>query len=108
MEGSKLYVGNIGYSTTSEQLKELFSAQGTVSEVNVISGKGFGFVQMSTQEEAQKAQEALNGTEFGGRTIKVEIARPMKPKSGGFGGGGFKKGNGFKRGGFNRNRPPRY
>jgi len=58
MEGSKLYVGNLKYSVTNEQLKEAFSAYGEVKSVNIIEGKGFGFVEMSTAEEAEKAQEA--------------------------------------------------
>ena len=97
MEGSKLYVGNISYNTTSDQLKEVFSAHGTVAEATVIEGKGFGFVTMSSPDEAQKAKEALNGTDLGGRTIKVDVARPMKERGRGFGGGG---GGGFNRGGF--------
>lgn len=102
MQEHKLYVGNLSYNTTNEQVKEVFSAHGVVSEVNILSGKGFGFVTMSTAEEAQRAKEALNGTELGGRNIKVDIARPMRKDSGGFGGGGFKKH------GFGGGRGPRY
>ncbi len=78
MQGSKLYVGNLSYSATNEQLQELFAAHGEVKQVNVIEGKGFGFVEMSSAEEAEKAKEALNGTEFLGRTLRVDEARPPR------------------------------
>ena len=81
MEGSKLYVGNLSYSVTDEQLEELFAAHGTVQSANVIGNKGFGFVEMSSNEEAEKAKEALDGTEFEGRTLKVDEARPQKPRN---------------------------
>ena len=80
MQGSKLYVGNLSYSTTEESLNELFSEHGSVKEVNIIGGKGFGFVEMSSIEEAEQAQEALNGTEFEGRTIRVDEAKPRNDK----------------------------
>ncbi len=80
MQGSKLYVGNLGYSVTNQQLEELFTNQGTVKSVNIIEGKGFGFVEMSSTEEAQKAMEALNDTEFNGRPLKIDEARPQKPR----------------------------
>lgn len=96
MQGSKLYVGNLSYSVVREKLEELFSAHGEVKQVNIIEGKGFGFVEMSTQEEAGKAKEALNGTNFEGRTLNVDEARPPKSRdsrdsrdSRGGGGGGF-------------------
>jgi RNA recognition motif-containing protein len=78
MQGSKLYVGNLSYSATNEQLQELFSTHGEVKQVNVIEGKGFGFVEMSSSEEAEKAKEALNGTEFLGRPLRVDEARPPR------------------------------
>ncbi|KPJ59403.1 MAG: RNA-binding protein [Latescibacteria bacterium DG_63] len=78
MQGSKLYVGNLSYSATNEQLQELFAGHGEVRQVNVIEGKGFGFVEMSSAEEAEKAKEALNGTEFLGRTLRVDEARPPR------------------------------
>ncbi len=81
MQGSKLYVGNLSYSVTDEQLEELFAAHGTVQSANVIGNKGFGFVEMSSNEEAEKAKEALDGTEFEGRTLKVDEARPQKPRT---------------------------
>ena len=83
MQGSKLYVGNFTYSTTEEQLQESFSQYGQVKEVNVIGSKGFGFVEMSSPEEAEKAKEALDGTDFGGRTLRVDEARPRKDRSDG-------------------------
>jgi len=78
MEGSKLYVGNLTYSVTNEQLEELFSKYGEVKQVNIIEGRGFGFVEMSDHSEAEKAKEALDGSDFDGRTLKVDEARPPK------------------------------
>ncbi|HOW55684.1 MAG TPA: hypothetical protein PLR60_13660 [Syntrophorhabdaceae bacterium] len=80
MNGNKLYVGNISYSVSSEQLRELFSQYGEVGEVRVIEGKGFGFVEMATKEGAEKAKLALNGTEFAGRSMRIDDARPQKEK----------------------------
>mgnify|MGYP001029783475 CR=1 FL=1 len=80
----KLYVGNLPYSTTETELEELFSQSGSVVEVTVIfdretgRSKGFGFVQMADEASAQAAVEKLNGTEMGGRTIKVAEARPRR------------------------------
>lgn len=87
MSVSKLYVGNITYSVTNEQLEELFSSHGQVKSVNIIDGKGFGFVEMGSPDEANKAKEALNGFEFQGRTLKVDEARPPKENRGDGGGG---------------------
>jgi len=90
MQGSKLYVGNLTYSVTNEQLQELFAEYGEVKHVNIIEGKGFGFVEMGTPEEAQRAKDELNGTEFAGRTMRIDEARP--PKSGPRNsGGGFRR-----------------
>jgi len=93
----KLYVGGLPYSTTDDSLKEAFSAAGAVESATVITdkmsgrSKGFGFVEMSTEEEAQKAIEMFNGKDFEGRTITVNEARPMQPRAprqgGGYGGG---------------------
>lgn len=80
MQGSKLYVGNLGYSVTSQQLEELFSNHGEVRQVTVIEGKGFAFVEMSNTSEAEKAKEALNDTEFDGRSIRVDEARPPRER----------------------------
>jgi len=80
MQGSKLYVGNLSYAVTNEQLEELFSNHGEVKQVNIIEGRGFGFVEMSNSSEAEKAKEALDGSDFQGRTLKVDEARPPKSK----------------------------
>ncbi|MFC1687274.1 RNA recognition motif domain-containing protein [Patescibacteria group bacterium] len=111
----KLYVGSLPYSVTDDQLKEHFSQAGAVESAQVIidrqSGrsKGFGFVEMATEEEAQKAIEMFNGQDLDGRTIVVNEARPMsdRPRGGsgggrGFGGGGG--GRGFGGGGGGRRR----
>jgi RNA recognition motif-containing protein len=88
---NKIYVGGLSYSTTDKQLEDLFATHGTVESVRVIvdkfSGrsKGFGFVEMSSGAEAQRAIQALNGTEFDGRNITVNEARPQERRSG-FGG----------------------
>jgi cold-inducible RNA-binding protein len=99
---TKLYVGGLPYSVTEQQLNELFSQQGTVTSAKVITDKftgqsrGFGFVEMSTTEEAQKAISALNGTQMDGRPLTVNEAKPQEKRTGGggFGGGG---GGGRKR-----------
>jgi RNA recognition motif-containing protein len=80
MENPKLYVGNLTYSVDEAQLKELFSNYGDVKDVRVIERKGFGFVEFETVEEAEKAMEALNGTEFEGRTLRIDEARPPRPR----------------------------
>lgn len=92
---TKLYVGSLPYSTTEQQLNELFAQYGTVQSAKVISdrytgqSRGFGFVEMSTQEEAQKAIAALHGSALGGRTLVVNEARPQEKRPyGGSGGGG--------------------
>jgi RNA recognition motif-containing protein len=97
--GSKIYVGGLPYSTTEQQLSDLFAAHGTVASARIITDKftgqsrGFGFVEMSSDSEAQAAIAALNGTELGGRTLTVNEARPQEPRSGG-GRGGFGGGRG--------------
>ncbi len=78
MQGKKLYVGNLNYAVTNEELKQLFSQYGSVESANVIEGRGFGFVEMSTTEEAEKAMESLNGTEFAGRTLRIDEAHPRR------------------------------
>ena len=80
MDGGKLYVGNLSYSVTNEQLKEFFSQYGEVKQANVIEGKGFGFIEMAGAEEAEKARKALNGSDFKGRALRIEEARPQKPR----------------------------
>ena len=81
MQNSKLYVGNLDYAVDETELKELFADYGTVKYVKVIEGKGFGFVELETQEEAENAKKELNGTEFKGRTLKVDNARPQKNRT---------------------------
>jgi len=100
---TKLYVGGLPYSVTEQQLSELFSQQGTVSSAKVITDKftgqsrGFGFVEMSTTEEAQKAISALNGTQMDGRPLTVNEAKPQEKRTGGGGFGGGAGGGGRKR-----------
>ncbi len=92
--GTKLYVGSLPYSTTEQELSQLFSPHGTVQSAKVVTdrytgqSRGFGFVEMATGEEAQKAIAALNGTELGGRTLVVNEAKPQEKRSFGGGGGG--------------------
>ncbi|MHB8108569.1 MAG: RNA recognition motif domain-containing protein [Syntrophorhabdaceae bacterium] len=77
MNGTKLYVGNLTYSVTAQQLRDLFGQYGEVADVRVIEGKGFGFVDMANKEDADKAREALNESQFEGRAIRVDEARPQ-------------------------------
>ncbi|HEY1374591.1 MAG TPA: RNA-binding protein [Candidatus Binatia bacterium] len=92
--GNKLYVGGLPYSVTEGRLEEVFAAHGTVQSAKVISDKftgqsrGFGFVEMGSNDEAQKAISALNGTQLDGRTLVVNEAKPMENRGGGGGGGG--------------------
>jgi len=81
MQGSKLYVGNLKYSITNEMLTELFGNYGEVISVNVIEGKGFGFVEMASSDQAMNAKEALNESEYEGRTLRIDEARPPKARS---------------------------
>jgi len=98
MANPKLYVGNLSYQTTEENLKVAFGAHGQVVSVTIIAGKGFGFVEMDSAESAQKAKDALNNTEIDGRNIKVDEARPKKE-----GGPRFEGGNRDRGGsGYNR------
>src|ERR1051325_3269206 len=91
---TKLFVGNLSFNTTENDLQDAFAAHGTVVEANLmmdrVSGRprGFGFVTMSTPEEAQAAIDALNGKTIDGRALTVNIARPREERSGGGGGGG--------------------
>jgi len=103
MQGSKLYVGNLSYDVTKEELGELFSSHGEVKEITIIEGKGFGFVEMSSPADAEKAKVALDGSDFKGRTLKVDEARPPKDRGeyrgGGRGGYGGGRGRGRSGGG---------
>jgi len=78
MEGKKLYVGNLDYSVTKDELSELFAEFGEVVEVTIIDGKGFGFVEMSEPAEAEKAIADLDGKDLKGRAMKVNEARPKR------------------------------
>ncbi|MGA1867326.1 MAG: RNA recognition motif domain-containing protein [bacterium] len=92
MQNRKLYVGNLNYSVDNKQLEKLFLTYGEVKHVNIIEGKGFGFVEMSEEAEAEKAKEALNGAEFEGRPLRVSNARPPKHRQG----ENFKKKSNYK------------
>jgi len=103
--GSKLYVGNLSYDVTSSQLEQLFGPHGTVKSAEVIQdrdtnrSKGFGFVQMGSDGEAQAAIAALNGQQQDGRALTVNEAKPREERGGSRGGGG---GGGFGGGGRKR------
>src|SRR6266513_2773517 len=107
--GKKLYVANMSYDVNSSELEQLFGAHGTVQSAEVISdrmtgrSKGFGFVEMSTDEEAQAAIAALNGQDNNGRALTVNEAKPREDRprgGGGGGGGGYGGGGGGGRGGY--------
>jgi RNA recognition motif-containing protein len=108
MSTARLYVGNLSYGTTKETLEKTFGEHGEVVSVNIITDrqtgrpKGFGFVEMSTTEEAEAAKEALNGTDLDGRSINVDNAREQEQrKPGGYGGGrGGYGGGGYGGGGY--------
>ena len=101
--GAKLYVGNLPYNVTEDQLQQHFAQHGSVLSARIITdkfsgrSKGFGFVEMSSDQDAEKAISALNGTDFEGRNIVVSEARPQAPREPRSGGGG----------GFGGDRPPR-
>lgn len=107
---TKLFVGNLDFKITENDLQDAFAAHGTVVEANLVTDRttgrprGFAFVTMSTPEEAQKAIEALNGKELGGRALSVNVARPREERPGGgrggYGGGGGRRGGGGGGGGY--------
>jgi hypothetical protein len=106
--GNKLYVGNLPYSFRDEDLQQAFAAHGNVTSAKVMMerdtgrSKGFGFVEMGSDAEAQTAINEMNGQQFGGRGLVVNEARPMEPRpprSGGFGGGAGGGGGGYGGGG---------
>src|ERR1700749_1625899 len=105
---NKLFVGNLSFDTTENDLQDAFAAFGTVSEANLMMDRmtnrprGFAFVTMSTPEEAQRAIEAMNGKDMDGRALTVNIARPREERSGGGGGGGRGYGGGGGGGGGRR------
>src|SRR4051812_41462781 len=104
---NKLFVGNLSFNVTENELQDAFAQYGTVLEANLMTDRmtgrprGFGFVTMSTEEEAQKAVEALNGSTLDNRALTVNVARPREERSGGGGGGGGYGGwgGGFRGGG---------
>jgi cold-inducible RNA-binding protein len=102
----KLYVGNLAFQTSSQELQELFATAGTVESASVVEdretgrSRGFGFVEMSSKEEGAAAIDQFNGKEVNGRALKVNEAKPRENRSGGGGRGGF----GGGRGGFGGNR----
>lgn len=126
----KLYVGNLAFQTSSEDLQQLFSQAGTVEAASVVEdretgrSRGFGFVEMATKEEGEAAISQFNGTEFNGRNLTVNEARPREDRGnrgggggrGGYGrsggrgghGGGGNRGGGGGRGGYGGNREPRW
>jgi len=81
VQATKLYVGNLVFSVTNKDLEELFSQYGTVKEAKVIQGKGFAFVEMSSQLEAERAKAALDNADFKGLNVKVQSAKPPKKQS---------------------------
>lgn len=107
---NKLFVGNLPYTATEEELKEAFAQAGTVVSVKIIMdrdtgrSKGFGFVEMSSEAEAGTALEKLNNADYAGRPISVSIARPQEPRSG----GGDRGGRGGGRGGRGGDRGSRF
>ena len=104
--GKKLYVGGLSYDTTQDTLSASFAQAGTVVSATIVIDKmtgrsrGFGFVEMATDEDAQKAIEMWNGKELDGRTLTVNVARPMEPRAPRSGGGDRDRGG--RGGGFNR------
>jgi len=117
--GKKLYVGNLPFSATDQIISETFGQVGTVVSAKIITdrdsgrSKGFGFVEMSSDAEAQEAIEKFNGTDYDGRAMTVNEARPMAPREnrggdGGFGGGGERGGRGFGGGAGGGGRGNRY
>jgi cold-inducible RNA-binding protein len=112
---TKLYVGNLSFRTTSDELKEAFSAAGTVESASVIEdretgrSRGFAFVEMATPEEAAAAIEQFNGKDFGGRNLTVNEAKPRADRGGrGSDRGSYRGGGGGDRGGDRYEREPRW
>ena len=106
--GKRLYVGNLPFSATDESLMQMFQQAGQVESARVVTdrdtgrNKGFGFVEMSTDQEATDAITKFNGTDFEGRTLTVNEARPMAPREGGGGGRGSGRGGDRGKGGGGR------
>ncbi len=102
----KLYVGNLPFKTNTQDLEQLFGQVGTVESTNIIEdretgrSRGFGFVEMSSKEEGERAIEEFNGKEWEGRELKVNEAKPQENRGGGGGRGGYGGGGGGNRGGY--------
>ena len=107
---NKLFVGNLSFDTTENELQDTFAAHGTVTETNLMMDRttgrprGFGFVTMSSEEEAQKAIAAMNGAQLDGRALTVNVARPREERPAGGGGGGGRREFGGGGGGGRRER----
>lgn len=107
----KLFVGGLSYSTEVDEIRDLFAQAGEVVSANIIKDKftnqsrGFGFVEMATEEQAAEAIKRFNGTSFNGRSIVVNESRPQEKRAPGGGGGGDRRGGG---GGFQKRRDPRW
>ena len=105
---NKLFVGNLSFDTTENDLQDAFAAHGTVTETNLMMDRatgrprGFGFITMSSAEEAQKAISALNGAQLGGRALTVNVAKPREERPAGGGGGGGRREYGGSGGGRSR------
>jgi RNA recognition motif-containing protein len=106
MNNNKLFVGNLAFATTENDLQDAFAAFGTVMEVNLMldrmtgKSRGFAFVTMASAEDAQKAIEGMHGKNFGGRDLTVNVARPREERPPGGGGGGYRGGGGGGGGGY--------
>ena len=107
---NKLFVGNLSFNTTENDLQDAFAAHGTVTETNLMMDRetgrprGFGFITMSSSEEAQKAIDGLNGKDMDGRALTVNVAKPREERTGGGGGRREYSGSGGGYGGGGRNR----
>src|SRR5688500_6330498 len=103
--GTKLFVGNLSFEATENDLQDLFAQAGSVSSVNIMQdratgrARGFGFVEMASDADAQNAISMVNGEDFKGRALTVDEARPREERSGGGGGGGYRGGGGGGGGG---------
>ncbi len=101
----RLYVGNLAFSATEDDVREAFAAHGEVESVHLVMdrdtgrSRGFAFVEMGDADQAEQAIAAMNGADLGGRSLVVNEARPRPERSGGFGGGGFEGGGGYGGGG---------
>lgn len=97
MSENKLYVGNLPFSSTEADISDAFAAHGTVNSITIVMDRetgrprGFAFVEMANDSDAQAAMQALDGQDFGGRDLKVNVAKPRQPRGNGGGGGGYNR-----------------